>query len=93
MLLNNFELQADPEELEKRAAFLRGQRDKLLQLKRAEREKQLEAAAPTARPKSAKAARSALGRGAGRQDIDPRFVEKYLSFESHRPYCTKRYVT
>jgi hypothetical protein len=67
-----FAQQVEPEEMERRAAFLRGQRDKLLELKRAEREKQLEAATPLARPKSAKAARSALGRGAARHDIDPR---------------------
>ena len=65
-------LQIEPEEVEKRAAFLRGQRDKLLAMKRAEREKQLEAATPQARPKSARAARNALGRGAFRQEIDPR---------------------
>lgn len=65
----------EPEEVEKRAAFLRSQRDKLLQLKRAEREKQLEAAAPQARPKSARAARNALGRGAFKQDIDPKTLE------------------
>ena len=67
-------LQIEPEEVEKRAAFLRGQRDKLLAMKRAEREKQLEAATPQARPKSARAARNALGRGAFRQEIDPRLV-------------------
>ena len=75
--------------MERRAAFLRVQRDKLLALKQAEREKQLEAAAPQARPKSAKAARSALGRGAGRQDIDPRYIHRGASIQKQNEPFTK----
>jgi len=68
--------QVDPEELLKRTAFLKQQRDKLLALKKAEREKQLavaEASHAKERPKSARAARSALG--SGRHKIDPRTLE------------------
>ena len=53
----------DPEELKKRTEFLKGQRDKLLAMKKAEREKQLaevEQQQLRSRPKSARAARSAL---------------------------------
>lgn len=67
----------DPEELARRTAFLKTQRDKLLALKKAEREKQLaevEATVAKSRPKSAKAARSALGRH-GHQNIDPKTLQ------------------
>ena len=53
----------DPIELKKRTEFLKEQRDKLLAMKKAEREKQLaevEQQQLRSRPKSAKAARSAL---------------------------------
>jgi len=69
----------DPEELAKRTAFLKGQRDKLLAMKRAEREKQLAAAesmaTARARPKSAKAARSALSHGRSSHQVDPKTLE------------------
>jgi len=66
----------DPDDLARRTAFLRAQRDKLLAMKKMEREKMLaEAEASTAkeRPKSARAARSAMR--SGRQTIDPRNLE------------------
>ena len=53
----------DPDELKKRTEFLKEQRDKLLAMKKAEREKQLaevEQQQLRSRPKSARAARSAL---------------------------------
>ena len=53
--------QINPDELKKRTEFLKAQRDKLLAMKRAEREKQLEDVENSqnvrARPKSAIAAR------------------------------------
>ena len=59
----------DPAELERRKEFLKKQRDKLLAMKKEEREKQLKEAEKEnlrSRPKSARAARSAFGRsGAG----------------------------
>lgn len=64
----------DPEELKKRTEFLKAQRDKLLEMKKAEREKQLaevERQNPKSRPKSAKAARSALNRKHQAHGIDP----------------------
>jgi len=69
--------EVDPADLARRTAFLKLQRDKLLALKRAEREKQLaiaEASQGKTRPKSAKAARSAMGKG-GRKQIDPKTLE------------------
>ena len=69
--------QVDPVDLARRTAFLKLQRDKLLALKRTEREKQLalaEASHGKTRPKSARAARSALGTG-GRKQIDPKTLE------------------
>ena len=71
----------DPAELKRRTEFLKAQRDKLLALKKAEREKQLaeaEKAVAKARPKSARAARSAMGgRGGGQagQKIDPELLK------------------
>jgi len=68
----------DPEELAKRTAFLKAQRDKLLAMKRAEREKQLaqvEASTARSRPKSARAARSALSHGRSRHEVDPKTLE------------------
>ena len=65
----------DPAELKKRTEFLKEQRDKLLAMKRAEREKQLaevEQQQLKSRPKSAKAARSALRhRNIASSNIDP----------------------
>ena len=61
----------------KRTAYLKQQRDKLLAMKKAEREKQLadaEASQLKSRPKSARAARSALG-AQGRKQIDPKTLE------------------
>ena len=55
----------DQDELAKRTAFLRAQRDKLLAMKKEEREKQLAEAEKQqmkSRPKSARAARSAFGK-------------------------------
>ena len=52
-----------PDELSKRQDFLKQQRDKLLAMKKAEREKQLlkaEQNQGSARPRSARAARSAM---------------------------------
>ena len=63
--------------LAKRTAYLKQQRDKLLAMKKAEREKQLadaEASQLKSRPKSARAARSALG-AHGRKQIDPKTLE------------------
>ena len=57
------ETSIDPDELRKRTEFLKEQRDKLLAMKKAEREKQLaevEQQQLKSRPKSARAARSAL---------------------------------
>jgi len=67
----------DKDELAKRTAYLKQQRDKLLAMKKAEREKQLadaEASHGSSRPKSARAARSALG-SSGRKQIDPKTLE------------------
>merc|ERR1712025_164468 len=67
----------DEEALAKRTAYLKQQRDKLLAMKKAEREKQLsevEASQGTSRPKSARAARSAMG-SSGRKQIDPKTLE------------------
>jgi len=67
----------DEEELARRTKYLKQQRDKLLAMKKAEREKQLagaEASLGSSRPKSARAARSAL-RSHGRQTIDPKTLE------------------
>ena len=65
----------DPDELKKRTEFLKEQRDKLLAMKKAEREKQLaevEQQQLRSRPKSAKAARSALrNRNISSSNIDP----------------------
>ena len=71
-------MQVDPKDLEKRTEFLKMQRDKLLEMKRAEREKQLriaESSQGKTRPKSARAARSALGAGGRRSQIDPKTLE------------------
>ena len=61
-----------PEELKRRQEYLRQQRDKLLLMKRAERERMLaaESESKEARPKSSRAARSAM---AGK--IDPKTME------------------
>jgi len=59
----NAQYQVDPAELKRRTDFLKSQRDKLLAMKRAERDKQLAEAEKSqsgARPKSARAARSAF---------------------------------
>ena len=48
------------EDIERRRAYLRGQRDKLVALKKREREKQLQAGNSSDRPKSARAAQMAL---------------------------------
>lgn len=67
----------DPAELKRRTEFLKEQRDKLLAMKRAEREKQLEEAEKTtsrARPKSARAARSAMS-GQSAVQIDPQTLK------------------
>jgi len=67
----------DEDALAKRTAYLKQQRDKLLAMKKAEREKQLsevEASQGTSRPKSARAARSAMG-SHGRKQIDPKTLE------------------
>lgn len=70
-------IQINPDELKKRTEFLKGQRDKLLAMKRAEREKQLEEVEKTqnirARPKSARAARSALNGESSK--IDPQTLK------------------
>ena len=57
---------------------MKAQRDKLLAMKRAEREKQLEAAEKSqsrARPKSARAARSVLGGKNMNVGIDPQTLK------------------
>ena len=69
--------QISEEALAKRTAYLKLQRDKLLAMKKAEREKQLadaESSQLKSRPKSARAARSALG-AHGRKQIDPKTLE------------------
>lgn len=56
----------DEEEIQRRTEFLKAQRDKLLAMKKEERERQLAEAEKDqlkSRPKSARAARSAFGRG------------------------------
>ncbi|XP_063215881.1 cilia- and flagella-associated protein 36 [Bacillus rossius redtenbacheri] len=50
-----------PEEMARRQQYLRQQRDKLLALKRRERERQLQACEKSARPRSARAAQAAQG--------------------------------
>jgi len=68
----------DPEELKKRTEFLKTQRDKLLKMKQVERERilaQEESKHAKERPKSASAARSAMGGRGGRQKIDPQTLE------------------
>ena len=68
--------QISPEEMKRRREYLRQQRDKLLLMKRAEREKMLaaEGKAKETRPKSSRAARSAM---AG--NIDPKTMESWKS--------------
>ena len=65
----------DPDELQKRTEYLKEQRDKLLAMKKAEREKQLaevEQQQMKSRPKSARAARSAMkNKNIASSDIDP----------------------
>uniref|UniRef100_T1JJG8 Cilia- and flagella-associated protein 36 n=1 Tax=Strigamia maritima TaxID=126957 RepID=T1JJG8_STRMM len=64
-----------PEEIAKRKEYLRQQRDKLLVLKKQEREKQLaqmEKNNPQKRPKSARAAKSVLETTNNESSIDPR---------------------
>lgn len=59
----------DPSELKRRTEFLKSQRDKLLAMKKEERERQLadaEKSQMKSRPKSARAARSAFGKGGSR---------------------------
>ena len=59
----NAQYEVDPAELKRRTDFLKSQRDKLLAMKRTERDKQLaeaEKSQSSARPKSARAARSAF---------------------------------
>eukprot|EP00095_Tigriopus_kingsejongensis_P011265 maker-scaffold526_size146413-snap-gene-0.21 protein:Tk11265 transcript:maker-scaffold526_size146413-snap-gene-0.21-mRNA-1 annotation:"coiled-coil domain-containing protein 104" len=70
----------DEEELQRRTEFLRSQRDKLLAMKKEERERQLAEAEKEqmkTRPKSARAARSAFGRGrpATGAGIDPQTLK------------------
>ncbi len=77
--MSSFSQDIDPAELQKRTEFLKAQRDKLLAMKRAEREKQLEEVEKTqsrARPKSARAARSAMGgKTTGEAKIDPQTLK------------------
>ena len=64
----------NPDDLLKRQAYLRQQRDKLLEMKRQEREKQLqsyEQSHKQARPKSSRAARRAMKGSA----IDPQTLQ------------------
>ena len=65
----------NPDELQKRTEYLKAQRDKLLAMKKAEREKQLaevEQQQLRSRPKSARAARSAMGnKNMAASNIDP----------------------
>ena len=72
------EPKVDPSELKRRTEFLKAQRDKLLAMKKAEREKQLEEVEKSSqmksRPKSARAARSAFG-GKSTPKIDPKTLE------------------
>ena len=71
------ESEIDPSELKRRTEFLKAQRDKLLAMKKAEREKQLEEVEKSqmkSRPKSARAARSAFG-GKSTPKIDPKTLE------------------
>jgi len=69
--------QINPDELKKRTEFLKAQRDKLLAMKRAEREKQLEDVENSqnvrARPKSAIAARSMMNGESSK--IDPQTLK------------------
>ena len=74
----------DPSELQKRTEFLKAQRDKLLAMKKAEREKQLaevEQEQMRSRPKSAKAARSAMSRTnvAAASNMDPETLKARLA--------------
>ncbi|XP_066995121.1 cilia- and flagella-associated protein 36 [Anabrus simplex] len=67
--------EVDPEELARRQAYLKSQRDKLLALKKQEREKQLREAEVTitrSRPRSARAAQSAL---AGEADVNSKTLK------------------
>ena len=68
--------EVDEGELKRRTEFLKAQRDKLLAMKKEERERQLadaEKSAAKTRPKSARAVRSAFGKGSRGQAsaIDP----------------------
>ncbi|CAG0906029.1 unnamed protein product, partial [Darwinula stevensoni] len=58
--------------LEERRAYLKAQRDKLISMKKAEREKRLESAVKkhSNRPKTAKAAKSSFGGGMGKQEAE-----------------------
>ena len=76
--------EVDPDELKKRTEFLKLQRDKLLAMKKEERERQLadaEKSQSKSRPKSARAARSAFGGKGGRSaaaaapSIDPQTLK------------------
>ena len=71
----------DEAELKRRTEFLKAQRDKLLAMKKEERDKQLAEAEKQqmkSRPKSARAARSAFGKGgraSGAAGIDPQTLK------------------
>lgn len=79
-----------PEEIKKRQEYLRQQRDKLLSLKRSEREKLLEAQQKTDaanRPKSSRAARSAM---AGKIDAKTMEMRKSLAQALRREVVNKK---
>lgn len=79
-----------PEEIKKRQAYLRQQRDKLLAMKRSEREKMLETTQQenaVARPKSSRAARSAF---TGKVDHKTMEMRKHLAQALRREVVNKK---
>ena len=69
----------DPDEIRRRSEFLKEQRDKLLKMKKDEREKQLAAAekdkSGPARPKSSRAARTVLKGSNNPADVDAKMLQ------------------
>ncbi|KAJ8309028.1 hypothetical protein KUTeg_013902 [Tegillarca granosa] len=78
-----------PEELQKRQQYLKEQRDKLLEMKKKEREKQLLTAEKSQpqRPMSARAAKSALSKSGG-----PESSSKQLSPEEEKKLAMRKAI-
>lgn len=83
---------ADPSDIEKRAQYLKQQRDMLIARKKSAREKSLDAfekSQPTARPKSSRAARQATQ---GDVKVDAQVDEKKLAMRKALAECLKKEV-